>query len=438
MAKRARAVGRRSFLLASAGAATSMRARARPQAATRPSNSEEIVEAFIPTIIVTELDRDRLVAIDKGSRIESRDLGRSWTEPVPCLQEGKPLAGVPNSIRRLRDGTLGMIYLESEVVRTASYVSPRRGLYFCSSADDGRTWSAGRLLDVAGGASPDRGISEQHPHAGSLVQLSTGRLVQPLYWYLAGRHEEWQPEYRGDAAFGTMAGKKIGADGHTFEAAMGGCYAYYSDDVGRTWQRSTGSIMVWPLPGEGNVGGFGATFEPVVVELRDGRLLMFLRNTLGRIFQSTSRDGGIHWSLARPTELASGDVPCRLGRLPSTGHLVVVWNQASGAEIKRGYSRGRLSTAVSRDEGATWEHFRTLERSAGLDAVEHATPPPVAPIRADRNLGVLPDGYARYDYPNLAFVQGKIAIHYGMTTYPGGTAVARHKLKVLPESWLYG
>ena len=65
---------------------------------------------------------------------------------------------------------------------------------------------------------------------------------------------------------------------------MSGCFAYFSDDRGSTWQRSKGSIMVWPLPGERSLGGFGGTAEPVVTELKDGSILMLLRTKVGRFF----------------------------------------------------------------------------------------------------------------------------------------------------------
>jgi hypothetical protein len=199
---------------------------------------------------------------------------------------------------------------------------------------------------------------------------------------------------------------------------MGGCFAYYSDDRGKSWRRSTGSIMVWPLPQE-EVGGFGATWEPVVVELKDGAVLMLLRANVGQLFKSISRDGGRRWSRAEPTGLASGDVPCTIGRLPGSKDLVVVWNQASRGEIRRGYSRGRLSLAISRDEARTWSGHRTLELSAGLAPVDRVPPEPVRHVRSNVDLGVLPDGYSRYHYPGIASVQGKLVVVYRTASYRG-------------------
>jgi hypothetical protein len=234
-------------------------------------------------------------------------------------------------------------------------------------------------------------------------------------------------------AHGFVKGQRVNSDGHLFEAAMGGCYAYYSDDSGKTWARSTGSLMVWPLSGEDGMGGFGAAWEPVTVELKDGRVLMLLRTNVGRIFQSTSADGGNHWSLPQPTDLASGDVPCCVGRIPTTGDLLVVWNQSSWDEIRNGYSRGRLCSAVSRDEGKTWQSFKTLERSEGMEPVGRVTLPPVKHVRPKEQLGNFPDTYGRYHYPKLAFVQGNVVVQYDYDTYADGKRARKNALLVAPE-----
>jgi predicted neuraminidase len=168
-------------------------------------------------------------------------------------------------------------------------------------------------------------------------------------------------------------------------------------------------------------------------------VLMFMRTNMGRIFQSISQDGGEIWEQSRPTELPSGDVPCCLARLRSTGDLLVIWNQASTQEIQRGYSRGRLSVAVSRNEGKTWDNFRTIERSEGLEPTERIDPPPVHHVRASEELGTLPDNYAQYHYPSLAFVQGKVLLIYNSSRVEdaGSGGPWNPKVKVVEETWFY-
>ncbi len=42
-----------------------------------------------------------------------------------------------------------------------------------------------------------------------------------------------------------------------------------------------------------------------------------------------------------------------------------MWNNARPTEANKGEPRNPLTTAVSRDEGQTWEHVKNLEDSAG-------------------------------------------------------------------------
>ena len=135
--------------------------------------------------------------------------------------------------------------------------------------------------------------------------------------------------------------------------------------------------------------------------------------------------------------MATGDVPCWLGRLRTTGDLVVVWNQSSKEEIERGYSRGRLSIAVSKDEAATWGKPITLELSGGLDDVDQVELPPIAHVRAGRDLGTLPDNFTRSHYPRLSFVQGNVVVTFNYDYWVNGDMRREGGLLVLPESSLY-
>ncbi len=63
---------------------------------------------------------------------------------------------------------------------------------------------------------------------------------------------------------------------------------YLSDDLGRTWRRSK-SQLTGKLPASGKRV---TVQEPGVVELKDGRLMMFCRTTAGSQYLSFSSDGG--------------------------------------------------------------------------------------------------------------------------------------------------
>ncbi|MCH2597025.1 MAG: exo-alpha-sialidase, partial [Pirellulales bacterium] len=94
--------------------------------------------------------------------------------------------------------------------------------------------------------------------------------------------------------------------------------------------------------------------EPVVVELKDRRLLSYISSTCGRIIKSYSEDGGEHWMKVQPTDIAMSNSPCAMKSLPGTGDLVLVWNMMSADEICQGSRRGRLCIAISKDDGDTW------------------------------------------------------------------------------------
>ncbi len=143
------------------------------------------------------------------------------------------------------------------------------------------------------------------------------------------------------------------------------------------------------------------------------------------------------WSAAEPTSLASGDVHCWVGRLKSTGDLLVIWNQASPDEIRRGYSRARLSIAISSDEGNTWGRHKNVSVGPGVDPVEAIEAPPIRHVRPSMDVGELASGFAKIDYPRLAFVQDRVVFIYNHTTYPDFWQPLQQRLKIAREQALY-
>ncbi|MFH1566944.1 MAG: sialidase family protein, partial [Gemmatimonadota bacterium] len=203
-------------------------------------------------------------------------------------------------------------------------------------------------------------------------------------------------------------------------ASVGFCFTYHSDDEGRTWRQGP-EELVWGIFGwfdeRGDLNGAGGIvdlYEPTAAQTRDGRVLLMARSKTGRLVQSFSRDGGLTWYPAEPTELASSQSPPLLIGLPASGDLLCIWNQVSGEEIRRGFLRGRLSAAVSRDSALTWEHFRTLERQAGMDAADRVA----AEFPIPRNLvgrspfHHLPDDFAMFTYPNVDLVGDRAFVRY--------------------------
>jgi hypothetical protein len=155
-------------------------------------------------------------------------------------------------------------------------------------------------------------------------------------------------------------------------------------------------------------------YEPSLTETNDGRVLLFARSKTGRLVQSYSLDGGVTWYSAQPTELSSSQAPPLLIQMPKTGDLLCVWNQVSGEEIRRGFLRGRLSAAISRDSGLTWTNFKTIELQEGMEEVDRlALEFPISRrLVARGGLGKLPDGFAMFTYPNVDIIGEKLFIRY--------------------------
>ena len=164
---------------------------------------------------------------------------------------------------------------------------------------------------------------------------------------------------------------------------------YRTKDDGATWLQGE-RIAV---PGQ-------SLEEPTVVELKDGRVLMYIRTTAGPIFQCFSADQGVTWSTPEPSPLIHPTSPMQLRRIPSTGDLLCIWNNSAT-------HRYPLTAAVSCDEGQTWEHHRDLE-------VE--TP-----------------GVSQYAYASLTFHEGRALMTYWMLD---GTGL-NLKFRSLPEQWFY-
>jgi len=116
---------------------------------------------------------------------------------------------------------------------------------------------------------------------------------------------------------------------------------HYSDDLGKTWRKSNSEI---DLPKRG-------AMEPGLVELRDGSVMMIIRTQMGSVYRSLSRDGGVTWTAGETMGLVAPVAPATISRIPKTGDLLIVWNNAPD-------KRTPLTTAVSKDEASLGKAFK--------------------------------------------------------------------------------
>ncbi len=114
-------------------------------------------------------------------------------------------------------------------------------------------------------------------------------------------------------------------------------------DGGATWTISN------PVPEVGLI-------QPSVVELKDGSLLAFFRNShpAKKIVRSESKDGGMTWSEVTLTDLVHPGAGIEAAALQN-GHLAMVYNDVEESP------RDQLAISISDDNGKTWKWTRHLE-----------------------------------------------------------------------------
>lgn len=294
----------------------------------------------------------------------SDDGGRTWTDEDAVVLENEGGCNVMSvSFFRYQDGALGMLYLRKDHEYRLCRGFVRR------SDDEGESWSEPTLATTR--------HTYNVVNNDRIVRLSSGRLLIP-----ASLHHP------------TNGSRQ---PGHTT--------CYISDDDGQTWEMALSEISTL----DDNRYGLQ---EPCVIELNDGRLMMLSRTAMGCHYRSYSDDEGVTWSSAEPTDLKTSCVsPSSIRRIPQTGDILIVYNDASDITPEYEGKRTPLVTTISRDEGETWENRRRLEDD--------------------------PDGW--YCYTAIHFLDDEDTVLLGYcagdtTRMPG---LARLRITRVPLEWIY-
>jgi len=140
--------------------------------------------------------------------------------------------------------------------------------------------------------------------------------------------------------------------------------------------------------------------DPHVVELKNGNVLMTIRNQLGRVYQAISYDKGSTWTNVDSTDLQAPNSPIAIERIPQTGDLLLVWNNSRD-------KRRPLTSSISNDEGEDWKNFKDID--AGK---EHA-----------------------YSHPSITFIDENVLLSYNL--YDEKREWVSLKLKKIPIKWFY-
>ena len=287
----------------------------------------------------------------------SSDKGKTWTQQDEKIveQEGK-MNVMSVSLLRLQNNEIALFYA---IKNSVSDCIP----YMRISTDEAKTWS-----DAIRCITDREGYFVLNNNR--IIQLKDGRLLMPV-----SRHETpggvWGPK-----------------------SAKGTIYSYLSIDNGRTWR------------GSKNVSNPDSVIlqEPGLIELKNGDIMMFIRTTEGVQYLSFSKDKGETWSTVEPSSIKSPCSPASIERIPSTGDLLMVWNNNGVNQI-----RTPFNVSISKDEGKNWEKIKTIEDN--------------------------PDGW--YCYTAIHFTDKNVLLSHCAGSRSEGTGLALTNITRLSLDWIY-
>jgi len=294
----------------------------------------------------------------------SSDGGRTWgTDDVQVIARKAGEANLMSvSLLRLQDKRIALFYVQKYDSPPGSKYAYLDYVLMRTSADEGATWSEPTYVV------PKDELGYRVLNNDRVVQLKSGRLVVPLAVHYLPGWSRWESSAQ--------------------------IVCYLSDDAGQTWR-----------PGKGTLRSELLTQEPGVVQLKDDGLLMFCRSRDCQLV-SRSHDGGETWSALKRSNISQPTAsPASMERIPSTGDLLLVWNNGDDPlAAKQPVGRRPFTAAISTDEGATWGNVR--------------------------NLGTDPQGW--YCYTAIEFVGDHVLL--GHCEYPGLNSL---QITRVPVDWLY-
>ena len=299
----------------------------------------------------------------------SNDGGYTWSEESEVIlkKEGQ-INTMSVSLLRLQNGKIALFYLN------------KNSMFDCmplmrTTTDEAQTWS--EPVPIITNKKGYYVLNNDR-----VIQLQSGRLLVPVSLFKTA-DSEW--------------------------SNIGRLWSYFSDDNGKTWS---------PSMEISNPDGV-ILQEPGVVELKDGRIMMFIRSSAGVQYQSFSNDQGETWCSAKAGKIPSPLSSASIKRIPTTGDLLLVWNKNGGHSTGLAGKRTPLNIAVSKDEGNSWQNIKTVEGD--------------------------PNGWYSYTAlhfgPNrvfLGYCAGKNASFDAQKSMETGTGLSTTYITSLNIDWIYG
>jgi hypothetical protein len=350
------------------------------------------VRAAEPPTALSVGERCHVIRLPDGTLVAdltrvSTANGATWTEPPGLFNLPTELDVARRGMSLVdRDGEIHVFWMvrpedaahppENELqIPHGELLDRRIDIWYTRSRNGRTTWEPARMIWMGYTGSLN-----------SVIQMNNGRILLPFSCMTS---RSWGNRGDGLDAFTYMG---------YFDSTL-----IYSDDAGDTWRLA--DAVKTPTP---NLETYGA-IEPVVIQLRDGRVWMLIRTQLGRFWESFS-DNGATWSAPRPSNLISSDSPAGIVRLDD-GRIVLFWNNCLRFPYAYG-GRHVLHAAISDDEGKTWRGYREVARDPKRDQ-----PPP---SRGDFGTA--------YPMPTV--------VNDGKVMYATGQGEGRALLMLLDPEWL--
>lgn len=242
----------------------------------------------------------------------SKDGGRTWEAPIVIAPKKSGPTSNPTPIVDSK-GTIHLLY-QRDYARA----------YYTFSTDDGETWSPAMDITATFDAfKPAYDWKVLAPGPGHSIQLKNGRLLVPVW--LSDPAKTVPHRSHAPSCIATI----------------------YSDDLGKTWKR--GEIIAK------NSAEFKNPSETMAIQLKDGRVMVNIRNTSEKHLRgvSYSKDGISGWS--KPVfdeELFDPICMASIIRLSDRKKGILFLNPDS-RDIPK-HPRKNLTAKVSYDEGQTW------------------------------------------------------------------------------------
>jgi Neuraminidase (sialidase) len=290
----------------------------------------------------------------------SEDSGKTWSSEDEIILPNEGGMNVMSvSLLRLRNGDIALFYLRKN--STDDCIPFMR-----ISKDETQTWSDAIQC-----------ISDKHGYFvlnnDRVIQLENGRLLMPV-----ALHNTPDGEWKNQADL----------------------YSYFSDDNGKTWTAGK------KVPNTTEI----VTQEPGVIEMQDGRIMMYIRASGGFQQVSFSADQGETWSHIETSNIPSPVSPATIEKIPGTKDWLLVWNNNDGSNPEIAGNRTPFTVAVSKNEGKSWEKLKNLHND--------------------------PDGW--YCYTAIHFINEKeILLGYCAGNRPAGTGLSISNITRFGKEWIY-